>query len=479
MRAGRTRVRRVISYGRSPMRKTLRFYCVLLTILLSDNLLAVAQEYSAAEIIDVFDDRTSEILPQSSSVGEFWTQPTLTGDWNGHRTCLKDAGVTFIGNETQFAFGIDGGIYNPVIPPLGTGNTFKYTGRGTYDFIVDLQKFGGLPKGTLLVGFQNWYGEFGNVSLNTGAFTPAIFPAALPPAPGNPGVPYMTDFLVTQPLSEHLIVYAGKRNVLGSADQDVFAGGNGTHQFMNQSLIVNPAFLLGMPYTSFTAGAVMPQEWGRVSAFVYDPQGRTTDFFRFDNLFSTGVIVGGEVRVNTKFFGLPGDQHVGGLWKHRQFNDLSFSAAPPSEYPEPTGLTLATLSDSYTIYSGFDQFLVNYGNDPKRGWGLFGRASISDGNPNPVRYFLSLGVGGDSPVRRQKGDRFGVGWYYVGASDQFGPVPQALLGPRDGTGVEAYYNFQINPWLNISPDFQYIHPGAGGAIADDSFVYGVRANMRL
>jgi porin len=137
-----------------------------------------------------------------------------------------------------------------------------------------------------------------------------------------------------------------------------------------------------------------------------------------------------------------------------------------------------TISDSYTIYTGFDQYLVQFRGKEKRGYGLFGRASISDGNPTPIRYFLSTGIGGYSPLNQKRGDTFGVGWYYVGASNEFGPLPQAIFGPRDGTGVEAYYNFQVTPMINITPDVQYIHPEAS-AIADDAFVYGVRMNIKL
>ena len=63
-------------------------------------------------------------------------------------------------------------------------------------------------------------------------------------------------------------------------------------------------------------------------------------------------------------------------------------------------------------------------------------------------------------------------------SDEFGPVPQAKFGPRDGGAVEAFYNFQVTPWLNVSPDIQIIKPGAGG-IAETAFIYGVRVNMTL
>ena len=178
------------------------------------------------------------------------TRLTLTGDWCGYRTCLQQSGVTFAGRSTHFAFGIDGGIDSPLaadLLPLGMGDTFKYTGRGEYDLIFDLEKFGGLPYGRLLVRAEHWYGEFGNVSLHTGALTPAVFPALLPPVMDGEGVPYITNFLFTQPLSEKLIVFAGKKDVLGAADQDIFAGGDGTSQFSNQAFIANPAFLLALP----------------------------------------------------------------------------------------------------------------------------------------------------------------------------------------------------------------------------------------
>lgn len=405
---------------------------------------------------------------------DFWTRSTLTGDWGGLRTSLQESGVTVAARETQFAFGVSGGITTPV-PPLGQGDTFKYTGRGEYDAILDLEKLAGLPRGTLLIRLENWYGQYGNVSGNTGSFAPAVFPAALPPSPNDPGIPFLTNFLWTQPLTQNLVVFAGKKDVLGSVDQDIFAGGDGTQQFVNQALIANPSFLLGLPYTSFTTGFVSPQKWGSFGAYVYDPTDRTTDAFRIDNLFSRGIILGTELKLKSNFFGLPGQQHLGGIWKHVPLTNLNFQEPPPGVYPEPTVPGFPTLNDSYTIYSGFDQYLIRF-SDSDRGWGLFGRASISDGNPTPVRYFLSTGVGGYSPIGRQRGDTFGIGWYFVGASNQFGPLPQAIFGPRNGTGVELYYNVQVTPWMNITPDIQFIRPEAS-AIARNSAVYGIRLNM--
>jgi len=108
---------------------------------------------------------------------------------------------------------------------------------------------------------------------------------------------------------------------------------------------------------------------------------------------------------------------------------------------------------------------------------MFGRASISDGNPTPLCYFLSLGVGGNSSLRDHR-DNWGIGWYYVGVSNEFGSLPRTLLNPQDGTGVELFYNFQVTPWLNVTPDVQFVRPG-NLAIANDAVIYGLRVSMAL
>ena len=462
-------------------------YCLLTALLCSSSRHVVAQpalqqiqtpDAVADEMGYGFSPGEASGAAFGNSDDDFWERSTLTGDWGGLRSSLQKSGITFAGRSTQFAFGLDGGINTPPPPPLALGNTFKYTGRGEYDMLLDLEKFGGMPKGTLLVRAENWYGQYGNISLNSGAFAPTVFPAALPPVADSPGIPFLTNFLYTQPLSANLVVFGGKKDVLGAADQDIFAGGDGTNQFVNQALIANPAFLEGLPYSSYTAGFVSPQKWGMLKGFIWDPTDRTNQGLQMSDIFSKGIIVGGEVMLNSNFFDLPGEHHFGGIWKHHPLNNIAFTPPPPGVYPEPVNPGSPTLPDSYTLYYGGDQYLVNYGGNKKRGWGLFARASVSDGNPTPIKYFLSGGIGGDSPIRRGKGDKFGIGYYYVGATDQWGPIPRAVFGPTNGSGLELFYNIQVNRWLNITPDIQYIQPGMQ-RIAEDSFVYGIRANLTL
>ena len=423
-----------------------------------------------------FEDTPGGAGLPSGAASDAFGRKTVTGDLFDRWLSTKESGITFGGRVTQFGFGLAGGIDRPVPPPLGQGDVFRYTGRSEYDAVVDLEKFGGLPHGRLLVRAEQWYGEFGNVSPRAGTFTPTVFPAFLPPRPNDPGVPYITNFLLTQPLSPNWVVFGGKKDVLGTVDQDIFAGGDGTEQFVNQALIANPSFLLGMPYSFFTAGVVSPRDWGGVAVYVMDPKNRTADFMQFGDLFNQGIIIGGEIKRKTMFFDLPGQQHVGGVWKHQEQLDLRYAFTPPGPGSEPPGIGPATLWDSWVAYYGFDQYVVRYTDNPDRGWGLFGRASIADGNPNPIKYFLSTGIGGFSPLGGARGDTFGLGWFLVGASDQFGPVPTALFGPRNGIGVEWFYNIQATPWLNITPDLQWIRPGLGAISTDNAFVYGIRAN---
>jgi len=58
------------------------------------------------------------------------------------------------------------------------------------------------------------------------------------------------------------------------------------------------------------------------------------------------------------------------------------------------------------------------------------------------------------------------------------PRQRLLLGKRDGNAVEIFYNIQVTPWLNISPDIQYLTSNAS-RIANDSFLYGLRVNARF
>jgi porin len=107
---------------------------------------------------------------------------------------------------------------------------------------------------------------------------------------------------------------------------------------------------------------------------------------------------------------------------------------------------------------------------------VFGRAAIGDDQVNPLPWFFSFGIGGNSPMQGRHQDTFGAGWYLAGTSDEIGTILTTVLGPiEDGQAVELFYNYQFTPWCHITPDLQFIDPARQQV--DSAVVAGVRMSV--
>ena len=123
-----------------------------------------------------------------------------------------------------------------------------------------------------------------------------------------------------------------------------------------------------------------------------------------------------------------------------------------------------------------DQYLCHYGSDLEKGWGFFSRAGIGDDRANPLAWFLSAGIVGDRPMNGRHNDSFGVGWYFLGMSDEIGVFLQGALGPiGNGQGVEMFYNWQINPWFHLTTDMQVLVPEV--KVYDTALLVGLRGKI--
>lgn len=306
----------------------------------------------------------------------------------------------------------------------------------------------------------------------SGAILPANLAASLP-VPDSQNI-YLTNVLFTQFLSESFGVYFGKLDTL-DGDMNEFAHGRGKDQFLNTSLATNPALLRVAPYSTLGAGVVIiPAEDSIINIGVLN----ATDTARtsgLGELFNDGAVILAEGRFKTNFGGLPGHQLIGAAWSSRNY--ASLQQDPRILFP-PAGIPIARQSDSWGIYYNFDQYLVTDRCDPSKGWGVFGRFGITDGNPNPIDWFLSFGLGGDSPIDGRSSDTWGLGWYMNSVSDELGPAATAFLGTGDGQGVEFFYNYEVNEWFHLTSDIQYINPSAQNR-ASDAVVVGFRAKIDL
>jgi porin len=141
-----------------------------------------------------------------------------------------------------------------------------------------------------------------------------------------------------------------------------------------------------------------------------------------------------------------------------------------------TGPVVAESSSSYELLDATPKACAHDAcTDHLCGWGLFGRAGISDDNPHPIDWSVSFGIGGNSQLRGRQDDKFGIGWYYIGISDEFGPIVSDLLG--DVQSVELYYDIALTGAYRLSLDLQVVDPNF--LRADTAVVPGVRGRIEF
>jgi hypothetical protein len=109
------------------------------------------------------------------------------------------------------------------------------------------------------------------------------------------------------------------------------------------------------------------------------------------------------------------------------------------------------------------------------GLGIFYRFSHTPEDRSAYDIYLSGGVGGRGVIPGRPYDQFGVGAFWLKESRDLKKQPGNLVG--DEVGVEAFYNFAITPWLQLSADAQWISPGKTSS--DDAWILGTRLNIRF
>jgi porin len=105
--------------------------------------------------------------------------------------------------------------------------------------------------------------------------------------------------------------------------------------------------------------------------------------------------------------------------------------------------------------------LVESARVPGKGLGLYAKAAIADGNPNPVQRSFVGGVAGHAIVPGRPLDYFGVGYFYYDFSDKLQDAVAPVGSFRDEQGIEAYYAFVPTPWLRLTASLQWVNPANG------------------
>jgi porin len=382
------------------------------------------------------------------------TRSQWTGSWWGARDAFADNGLTFYGDLTQYYQGVAAG---------GLRQQFRYGLRGDYLIDLDTQKMGLWEGGHLDLRGESRLGQDSNRI--DGALALSNFAMALPLP--RPSVTALTGVQYTQTLSEYCSVFAGKLNLLDGTP-GAYVQGRRLNYFWNAGMQSNLSRIFLIPSTLGGGLTIRDEVEPVFNLFLLDTHFTPTTS-GFSTLFSNGLVAYGEYRVRTNWFDLPGHSALGFLYSSAK-RTLGEST-PYLVIPENSSAS-DIKSSAWTVTYRFDQVLYADSQDPQRRWTLNSDWGLTDGNPNPIRWFANFSLVGNSPFLDRENDTIGIGYYHLGVSG--GPFLTSL-GFEAEDGIELFYNAAVTPWFHLTPDLQILDPSRRSN--ETALLIGVRGRI--
>jgi len=381
-----------------------------------------------------------------------WTRDTLGGEWGGFRSALGQHGILFDFWATGFyqdlleGAGNDDGDYNGRVDLMINGDTGKlglWQGGGLHAHVTyrsgDLQGFRG------------------------GALFPVHTSGLLPL--GSKDDVVATSLYVSQRFGDATRLMLGKIDAIDLLASHPFFGGWGTDRFWSlpfvapPSGVVPPVIMGGVLTHSFAPYAL--------TAMVFDPNDQTTNY-SFNRLFEDGVNVSLGLSWSGELAQRKSGAGITATYSTAEGTDWSQVGLPP-------GSQTTTNQGSYNVAVELSHVLVESASVPGKGLGLYAKAAIADGNPNPFRRSFVGGVAGHAIVPRRPLDYFGVGCFYYDLSNELQDAVAPVGSLKDEQGIEAYYTLVPTPWLQLSANLQWVNPANGAS--EQMWLGGLRARL--
>lgn len=452
-----------VATARNASARSIRLAMIMLFISMTAQILCVMQIY-AEEIStsSVFAPQPPDLVdvpppwPSYSWQNDLHTRTQLSGDWYGVRDEIAEHGLTMFGDLTQYYQGVTTG---------GSAQQFKYGIRADYLVDVDTQKLGLWEGGHFDLRGETRQGQDTNGIDGTVALS--NFAMALPLL--NQNVTALTGVQYTQELSENLTVFLGKLNLLDGTPEK-YARGMRLNYFWNAAMQSNLTRTYLIP-SSLGIGFTIRDNVEPVFSFYLLDTNYIPATSGFSTLFNNGVVAYGEYRQRTQWWDLPG---------HSAFGLLYSTATRTAIDSDPylllesiiTGGPVPTKDSSWTVTYRLDQVLYANQSDPRRNWTLFSDVGLTDGSPNPIRWFMNVALVGGSVIRGRENDTVGIGYYHLGVSK----VPLLTIhGIEAENGVELFYNAAVTPWFHVTPDVQILDPAQQRNAT--ALLIGIRARL--
>ena len=389
------------------------------------------------------------------AVSSLLTQPSLTDTPDGPKEQLRSIGVMPDVWVTQFYQG----------QTEGSGsNTWRYGGKLDAFLKVDAEKLGLWQGFHVNVQYEHYFGQ--NINRADSALIPVNTALAYVERDGYHSALSVS---VTQELGEYISVSAGKFNMMTLASKTPLIGGGGIDTFMNRAFALPST---GVAYTAFRGAAgdrvvlsapyliggivTIKTEPINFALMIADPRS-AIDPRIIEHPFEKGLAVGGAATLETEIAGLCGFHTLRAAYSNARGIDLE----DITDLSRPSALSsLVTTKKGFWFTSyAIQQNIVQSEQNPEVGWGLFTLATLSDGNPSPVKWSVLAGLGGNTLLAGRENDRWGIGYFHFGLTEPLLAGLAALeVNRRSEGGVEGFYNLAIIPWQRLSADLQVIDP---------------------
>ncbi len=406
-----------------------------------------------------------------------WERTNLLGDIGGLRPTLQSVGITFNLQETSEIVGtVTGGIrtgadYDGLTTAslsLDTAKAFHWSG-GTFnvsalqihgrdlstDDLATLQTASGIEASRATRLWELWYQQ---------AFLGGKADVKL----GQQSVDQ--EFIVSQYAGLFVNTMMGWP-MLPSAD--LYAGG--------------PAYPLSSPGVRLR---VQPSGAVTVLAGVFDdnppggpfnndPQLRGAEASGTEFNLGTGALWIGELQYAANAApakdcgdvacGPPGTYKLGGWYDSGSFLDQRFDTNGVSLASPASNGQARRHRGNFSLYGVVDQMVWRQPDGP-RSVGVFARAMGAPNDRNLIDASLNAGVNVKAPLPGRDNDTFGIGYGWAHVSGRASALDQDTAH-FTGTAfpvrsaehfIEVTYQYQVAPWWQLQPDFQYvINPGGG------------------
>jgi porin len=432
----------------------------------------------------------AQAAEQNKAPSSIWDQATLTGDWGGARTALKDRGVDIGLDYIGETFSVLSG---------GIKRRSSYEGRLEFTVDTDLQKLIGWPDAKTHVTVYQIHSTGRNALDNTGSIAD----------PSNIDA-WQTTRLFTlwleQSFGERFSVRIGQLAGDDEFDTSKTAGGliNGTFGWPSAHAADftsgGPAYPLATPGVRVKVNAT---ERLTVLAAVFsgNPAGpNCNDLPQVCNRYGTtfsfsgGALWIGEAQYAVDLGGLPGVYKLGGLYATADFSDLHFGVGPggvPLTLADPSMPDPIRHRGNWVVYGVADQMVWR---GRASSLNVFVRGGVAPSDRNLVSYYVDGGVGVKGLLPGRADDTLTFGAAYSKISSQavaldrdflaFNGAPYAVRSAE--TLLEVSYAAQIAPWWIVQPDLQYIwHPSGGQnpnaptLTLDHAFIAGIRSTIKF